>query len=131
MIRESKTDISERRPEVKRVIVATALMLMFLGAATAWAKKNESQTRLLTGQVVNQADAPQSEAVVYLKNTRTLVVKTYITDSKGIYRFPELSPDVDYQIYAEYKGTKSETRTLSSFDSRLQPTINLKIEPAK
>jgi protocatechuate 3,4-dioxygenase beta subunit len=124
--------VSDGRPEVKRVVVVAALMAMCLASVTAFAdKRNESQTRLLAGQVMDRADAPLSNAVVYLKNTKTLGVKTYITDTNGNYRFPELSPDVDYQVYAEYKGTKSDTKTLSSFDSRQRPTINLKVDAAK
>ncbi len=123
---------AERRPELKRVVVMAVVMAVCLASVTAFGdKKNESQTRLLTGQVMNQADAPLPNAVVYLKNTKTLGVKTYITDASGNYHFPELSTNVDYQVYAEYNGAKSDTKTLSSFDSRLRPTINLKVEGAK
>jgi hypothetical protein len=117
---------------VKRIVVVAVFVAVWLASLSGFAeKKNDSPTRLLAGQVTNQADAPLSNAVVYLKNIKTLGVKTYITDTDGKYRFPELSPDVDYQIHAEYNGAKSETKTLSSFDSRLRPTMNLKIEPNK
>lgn len=117
---------------MKRVVVVGMLLAICVASMSAFAdKKNVSQTRLLTGQVMSRTDAPLANAVVYLKNTKTLGVKTYITDASGNYRFPELSPDVDYQVYAEYNGAKSETKTLSSFDSRLRPTINLKVEAAK
>ncbi len=89
--------------------------------------KDEKQSRTLTGQVTTRADAPIPNAVVYLKNTKTLTVKTFITDSAGAFRFPELSLNVDYELYAEHNGAKSETKTLSSFDSRTKPIINLKI----
>ncbi len=117
---------------LKRVVVVAVLMAVCMAWVGAYAdKKNEPQTRLLTGQVMTRAEAPLANAVVYLKNTKTLGVKTYITDTSGNYRFPELSPNVDYQVYAEYNGAKSETKTLSSFDSRLRATINLKVEAAK
>jgi hypothetical protein len=35
---------------------------------------------------------------------------------------------VDYEIYAEYEGARSDTKTLSAFDSRKQATINLKVK---
>lgn len=108
----------------RSTVFAVLLALLFLSVALTAA---DSQTRLLTGQVTNNADAPLSDAVVYLKNTKTLATKTFITDASGNYRFPELSPNVDYEIYAEHNGAKSTTKTLSSFDSRLKPTINLKI----
>ena len=68
---------------------------------------------------------------MYLQNTRTQVVKTYITDDKGNYRFSALSPNVDYQVRAEYQGHKSDTKTVSSFDSRNNVVIHLKINMAK
>ena len=114
---------------VKRLIVFSAVLLICITAFAA--DKNVSQTRVLTGQVTDHHEAPLVNAIVYLKNTKTLTVRTYITGVKGDYRFPELSPDVDYQVYAEFNGVKSDTKTLSSFDSRLQPTINLKIAANK
>ncbi len=84
-------------------------------------------TRTLQGQVMKGGDAPLPGAVVYLKNTKTLAVRTFVSDDKGNYRFASLSPNVDYEIYAEYKGAKSDTKTLSAFDSRSTATINLKV----
>ncbi len=99
--------------------------LMGITSAPAWAQQ---QTRSLQGQVMNDADAPIPTAIVYLKNTKTLAVKTFIADKDGIYRFTALSPNVDYEVYAEKDGKKSDTKTLSSFDSKKQATINLKIK---
>ncbi len=119
---------------MKRVVVAVAVVIVIvavLSAAGAARDKNESQVRVLSGQVTDHGDAPLPEAIVYLKNTKTLNVKTYITDSNGNYRFPELSPNVDYEVYAEHKGAKSDTKTLSSFDSRPKPVMNLKVGSGK
>lgn len=92
---------------------------------------DKDQSRVLIGQVTDKDENPLAGAVVYLKNTKTIVVKTYITDADGQYRFRSLSPNVDYEIYAEYQVQRSKTRTLSSFDSRSQVTMNLKIEHKK
>lgn len=97
-------------------------------AAASGAEKNASQVRLLTGEVMDKAEAPLPNAVVYLKNTKTLTVKTFITDSGGQYRFPALSPNVDYEVYAEHNGRKSDVKTLSSFDTRPSARINLKVQ---
>lgn len=114
---------------MKRVLLAIALLgvMSFAGitAAPVWAQQ---QTRSLQGQVMNDADAPIPTAIVYLKNTKTLAVKTFIADKDGIYRFTALSPNIDYEVYAEKDGKKSDTKTLSSFDSKKQATINLKIK---
>lgn len=93
------------------------------------ASKDKDQGRNLTGQVLGQGDAPLPEAIVYLKNTKTLAVKSFIAEKDGGYRFHGLSPNVDYEIYAEYQGQKSSLKTLSSFDNRANVTLNLHISP--
>ena len=90
-------------------------------------KKEKNPTRSLSGSVLSPEDAPVAHAVVYLKNTKTLAVKTYISDDDGSYRFPALSPNVDYEVYAEFSGARSDTKTVSAFDSRKQFNITLRI----
>ena len=90
-------------------------------------KQKGPQLRSVSGRVTSGEDAPLKDAIVYIKNTRTLAVKTYIADDAGKYQFNALLPSVDYEIFAESKGKKSDTRTLSSFDSRKDVTINLKV----
>ena len=80
---------------------------------------------------MSQHDAPLAHAVVYLKDTKTLAVKTYIANQDGSFQFNGLSPNQDYQIYAEFNGDRSGSKTLSSFDSRPNPTMNLHIEVKK
>lgn len=116
---------------MKRTLIIATLLLT-LGCVASFAQftpvqKGQPATRLLTGQVVTGNDAPVNKAIVYLKNTRTLAVKTFITNTDGNYRFPALSTNVDYEVYAEANGKRSDTKVLSSLDSRPSPTIHLKI----
>ena len=117
-------------------VLALALVLASLASASyvsaayaspAYKDKGESG-RLLTGKVVDRQDSPLNGAVVYLSNTRTRAVKTYIVGNDGSYRFPALSPSVDYEVYAQFNGRKSDTKTVSQFDNRQQVNINLKID---
>lgn len=101
---------------------------VYLGPDTVAADKNQPQVRNVNGQVFSKSDSPLSEAVVYLKNTKTLTIKTFITEKDGGYRFPGLSPNVDYEIYADYQGQKSPTKTISSFDNRTNMTLNLHVD---
>ena len=66
-----------------------------------------------------------------MKNTKTLAMKTYIAQNDGGYRFPELSPNIDYEVYAEKNGKKSNAKTLSQFDDRPRSAINLVINMNK
>jgi len=94
-------------------------------------KKAENQLRTLEGLVMGKGDAPLPGAVVYLKNVKTLAVKTLYSGDDGAYRFNALSPNTDYEVFAEYKGKKGDVKTLSSFDSRPNARINLKIDIEK
>ncbi|HKD85842.1 MAG TPA: carboxypeptidase-like regulatory domain-containing protein [Terriglobales bacterium] len=94
-------------------------------------KSSRIISRTLTGTVTDKADKPIANAVVYLKNTKTLAVKTVFAQNDGAYRFPELSPNVDYDIYAVKDGKKSNTKTLSQFDNREKANINLQIDTNK
>jgi Carboxypeptidase regulatory-like domain len=86
------------------------------------------KTRLLTGKVLDGGDNPLPNAVVYLTNTHTRAVKTYIVGPEGTYRFPALQPTTDYEVYAQFNNRRSGTKTVSQFDDRPQVYISLKIE---
>ena len=110
------------------VVALMIVALAVVASLPARAKdKSEDAGRLLTGRVVDNADAALPDSVVYLANTRTRAVKTFIVGKDGMYRFPALSPNVDYEVYAQYKGSKSDTKTVSQFDTRPTVDINLKI----
>ena len=115
---------------MKRAWLATSLIVLLfsLGAAASPLDKKGDNSRLLTGKVMDREDSPLANAVVYLTNTRTRAVKTYIVGQDGAYRFPSLSPNIDYEVYAQYNGRKSDTKTVSQFDNRQQVNINLKID---
>ena len=51
-------------------------------------KKDKAVGRLLFGKVLDPQDNPLPDAVVYVTNTRTRAVKTYIVGADGTYRFP-------------------------------------------
>jgi protocatechuate 3,4-dioxygenase beta subunit len=88
----------------------------------------EDTKRLLTGKVLDGGDNPLPNAVVYLTNTQTRAVKTYIVGADGAYRFPALQPSIDYEVYAQYNNRKSHTKTVSQFDDRTQVYLSLKID---
>ena len=82
--------------------------------------------RIVTGRVLSAADAPVPDAIVYLKDTRSLTVKSFITGPDGAYRFVQLSANTDYQLWAESGGKKSKVKAISSFDTKTQFIIDLK-----
>jgi hypothetical protein len=93
--------------------------------------KHEAQLRTVHGLVTDKSETPMVSAVVFLKNTRSNAVRSYISDDGGNYRFSGLDPNADYEIHAEKDGAKSPTRTVSSFDSKKELVVNLKIDKKK
>lgn len=110
---------------------AAAALLALAGTAMAQGGKREVQLRTVRGVVSDKSDNPVSESVVFLKNTRTNIVRSSYTDNTGNYRFSGLDPNVDYEVHAEKEGSKSSTHTVSSFDNRKEIVLNLKIEKKK
>jgi len=108
------------------LIAAAFLFVVSIVAHAGPDKKDKQQGRLLYGKVLDQQDNPVVNAVVYLTNTRTHAVKTYIIGRDGTYRFPGLST-VDYEVYAQYNDRKSDTKSVSQFDDRSQVYVDLKI----
>ena len=94
-------------------------------------KKAEAQLRVLHGSVIDKDENPVASSVVYLKNVKSQAVKTYIADDSGNYRFSGLDPNVDYEIHGEHDDLTSPVRTISSFDSRRDIEVTLKLSRKK
>lgn len=113
---------------VLTVLAISSLSVALSTNAGALLQKNKSTGRLLFGKVLDPQDNPLPDSIVYLTNTRTRAIKTYIVGQDGTYRFPALSTAIDYEIYAQYKGKKSDTKSVSQFDDRSQVYLDLKID---
>ena len=112
-----------------RILLASMLALALVAALPSYAKdKDNSPGRLLTGKVMDKQDNPLPNAVVYVTDTRTRSVKTFIVGSDGVYRFPALAANVDYEIYAQANGKTSDTKRMSQFDDRKLVNIVLRID---
>jgi hypothetical protein len=119
-----------REAILKRLLAVASILAVLAAAALASPPpKNEPpQSKVLTGRVLDPGDNPLAGAVVYLTNTRTRAVKTYIAGREGDYRFPGLANNTDYEVYAQFQGHKSDTKSVSQFDARAQVNVNLKID---
>jgi hypothetical protein len=115
---------------LSKVIVAACMVGFFASGRSEplLAQDRGPAQRVVQGKVVDGNNAPIKGAVVYLKDGRSLSVKSYFSDEKGEYRFGQLSQTADYQIWAENNGKKSAVKTISSFDDKNLFTINLKID---
>ena len=116
----------------KAALVSSSLMVVAIGSEVfqpyAVAQQRGPVQRVVQGKVTDHTNAVLKGAVVYLKDGHTLSVKSFIADDQGEYRFGQLAQNTDYEIWAEHDGKKSSVKTISSFDSKNQFFINLKID---
>lgn len=104
------------------VCAFTIAPVTFTGLAAA--QQRGPVQRVVQGKVTD-GSAPIKGAVVYLKDGRS--VKSFIASDQGEYRFGQLAQNTDYEIWAEHDSKKSDVKTISSFDSKNQFYIDLKI----
>ena len=115
--------------------LSLALLSTAAGVFSFQSKKEKAREdaafRSVEGKVTDHNDNPVENAVVQLKNSKTLQIRSFITKQDGNYSFHRLSTNVDYEVKADHLGVSSSVKTLSVFDSRKKPLINLKLESKK
>lgn len=117
-----KTMMSKRASCTVLLLAVTTIMLPSALMITVGAKpllaQSTQKDRTVDGKVVSKTEAPLPGSVVYLKDTKSLSVKTYICDEQGKYHFGALSQNTDYELWATSNGVKSNSKSISSFDSK-------------
>jgi len=92
-------------------------------------KKDKNVYRSVSGSVKDVDGNPVPGAVVYLKDVKTGKERSIAVGPTGGYRFDDLHKELDYQLRAAKDKTASASKTLSTFDTRVQPIMNLTLEP--
>ena len=85
-------------------------------------------TRSIQGTVQDGKGSPVPRAIVLLKDTKTLHVRSYIAKNDGKYHFFGLSTDINYELRAESNGMTSRRKMVSVFDSHRVVKLNLKLK---
>jgi hypothetical protein len=122
-----------RRPGPKLVAV-TALLLagvLVFGFATGLAKEKKPASRTVSGVVLDEAENGIEGATIELTDVQTGKVVAIYSQEEGQYHLSDLLPSHDYKIKATFKGASSETRQVSSMDTRPHPVINFTISGLK
>jgi len=120
-----------RYPALRRIGVVLACALLLMTGPVCAKKDENANIRSVQGVVSNEQGEAVNGAVVQLKNTKTLQIRSFITRDAGAYYFHGLSTAVDYELRADFSGGSSPTKTLSAFDSRKQAVVHLKVEHKK
>ncbi|HUS06654.1 MAG TPA: carboxypeptidase-like regulatory domain-containing protein [Bryobacteraceae bacterium] len=113
------------------LIVATAVLMMATLSFGQKKGKEDSTTRSVEGVITDASDKIVGGAVVQLKDSKTLQVRSFITKEDGMYHFHGLSPEVDYELKADHEGATSGGKTLSAFDNRKSAVINMRLGAKK
>jgi hypothetical protein len=89
------------------------------------------RTRSIEGTVLSKSGAPVPGAIVLLKDTKTLQIRSFIAQQDGKYHFYGLSSDINYQVRAQSHDVTSPTKNVSVFDSHSRIVLNLKLKKKK
>ena len=90
-----------------------------------------TQLRTVQGIVVDKDENGIASAIVYLEDLSSKTIKSHITDRDGHFTYSGLDPNVDYELHAEHEDMTSSTHRISSFDTRREVNIELKIDRKK
>ena len=126
------------RPESRRpgprLVAVTALLLagvLVFGFTTGLAKEKKSTSRTVSGVVLDETDNGVEGATIELTDVQTGKIVAIYSQEGGQYHLSDLLPSHDYKIKATFKGVSSETRQVSSMDTRPHPVINLTLSGLK
>ncbi len=113
---------------MRRFLTALSIICVALLAQDNKKLNDDPNTRSVQG-VVTATGKPASGAVVQLKDTKTLQIRSYVTHDDGEYHFAGLSTNVDYELKADTpSGQSSGTKRLSNFDGRKTAIVNLQVK---
>ena len=127
-IETRKSSLRSLFASVALALAPAAFALTMLPAAPLAAQARGPVQRIVHGKVEDKSGAAIKGAVVYLRDGRTSAVKSAIAEDDGSYRFVQLSQNTDYELWAQVDAKKSPTRSISSFDSKNDFNITLKVD---
>jgi hypothetical protein len=114
-----------------------AVVSVVLSVPPAWGSERLAETtkvpklRTIEGLVCSKEGAPIQGAVVYLQDSKSLAVKSYLSDAEGRFHFRQLSTSADFDLWAELNGKRSKTKSISQFNSKTDLNYKLKLPVSK
>jgi hypothetical protein len=101
------------------------------GSGPAATTTKVPKLRTIEGEVCSKDGKPIRGAVVYLQDTKSLAVKSYLSNDQGQFHFRQLSMNLDYDLWAELNGKRSKTKSISQFNSKPDLRYKLKLPITK
>ena len=106
-------------------VLAVVVWLLYVPALAV--DQKSAQHKTVSGLVTYTAENGIPDVAVTLKDLQTGETIVVYTEADGRYQFSNLNPHHDYQFQASFKWLASETRQVSSLDTRGELSINLAI----
>jgi dienelactone hydrolase len=117
---------------ISAFVCGFAVLFLCLSASAQLLPKTRRDTgpkpKNIHGIVQDSRGKPLPGARVFLKNMKTNVIRTLETDQNGEYKVFALTPSVDYELYADFKGKSSEKKFVSSFLNREDNVLNFQLD---
>jgi hypothetical protein len=106
----------------RQILLGFALALLIAASLGA-----QYHPRDVSGVVTDARGNALPKVAVQIEDTHTLLVRSYITGSDGRYHFDDLNDDVDFVLKAHYHNFWSKPKTLSKFNPKPHPVVDLVI----
>jgi pimeloyl-ACP methyl ester carboxylesterase len=88
---------------------------------------NAPKTKNIHGTVSDHAGKPIEGARVLVLNTKDNTTRTLTTDVAGNYSVQGLTPDVNYEVRADFRGVVSERKSISAMLDREDNLVNFQL----
>jgi hypothetical protein len=108
--------------------LAAACLIGMLFTIVLAGQNDDTGLRSVQGVVTEASGKPVAGAVVQLKDTKSLQIRSYVTEADGSYHFAGLSTNVEYELQANKDSVTSGKKTLTVFNTKKAATVNLKLK---
>ena len=112
---------------MKLKLAGVVCMAVAVFTTAVIAQNDDTGTRAVQGVVTDASGKPVAGAVVQLKDTKSLQIRSYRTEADGTYHFSGLSTNVEYELEAKNDSATSGKKTLTVFNTQKVATVNLKL----
>jgi hypothetical protein len=84
--------------------------------------------RVVSGFVSDTDSNPVVGATVFLKDLKSKNIRSFTSADKGHFRFASVNMAEDHELWAEKAGKKTAVKTVSSWDTRKEFEVELKLK---
>ena len=98
------------------------------GGGTRAAYAQNFGQRVIIGVVQNGNGDVVAGATVFLRSAKNKSIRSYTTAADGHFRFAQVNMPEDFDLWAEKDGKKSPIKAVSSWDTRKEMAVELRIK---